>query len=89
MVIGTSAHQPQTYEIYNGVPIYYGLGNLYFDQTSWPGTERGIVLTNYFVGGELLQTKFTGTVYDEALQTRVMTPDEENFLLTRLQVARN
>ncbi len=53
MVVGTSAHQPQTYELYNGKPIYYGLGNLYFDQTSWPGTERGIILTHYFINGEL------------------------------------
>src|SRR5690606_10537666 len=46
MVVGSSAHQPQTYELYNGKPIYYGLGNLYFDQTRWPGTERGIILTH-------------------------------------------
>ncbi|HEU4606909.1 MAG TPA: CapA family protein, partial [Chitinophagaceae bacterium] len=49
MVVGTQAHQPQTYELYNGKPIYYGLGNLYFEQTQWPGTERGIILTHYFL----------------------------------------
>lgn len=88
MVVGSSAHQPQTYELYQGKPIYYGLGNTYFDQSSWPGTERGLVLTNYFVDGNLLQTKITGTVYDEALQTRVMTEDETTYLLTRLRNAR-
>lgn len=88
MVIGSSAHQPQTYELYNGKPIYYGLGNLYFEQTSWPGTERGIILTHYFSEGKLLQTKLTPTVYDKDLQTRVMTEAEANYLLTRLKTAR-
>lgn len=88
MVIGTQAHQPQTYELYQGKPIYYGLGNLYFDQTQWPGTERGVILTHYFVGGELVQTKLTPTVYGKELQTRVSGDDEALFLLRRLKAAR-
>lgn len=88
MVIGSSAHQPQTYEMYNGVPIYYGLGNMYFDQTSWPGTERGIILTHYFDGGRLLQTKLTPTVFGTELQPRPMTDEEAQYLLTRLSDAR-
>jgi poly-gamma-glutamate synthesis protein (capsule biosynthesis protein) len=88
MVVGTSAHQPQTYELYNGKPIYYGLGNLYFEQTDWPGTERSIILTHYFVGGKLLQTKLTPTVYDEKLQTRLSTDAEAAYLLQRLKDAR-
>lgn len=88
MVVGSSAHQPQTYELYNGKPIYYGLGNLYFEQTQWPGTERSIVLSHYYKDGALLQTKLTPTVYDDALQTRVATDEEANYLLTRLNEAR-
>lgn len=88
MVIGSSAHQPQTYERYKDKPIYYGLGNLYFEQTSWPGTERGIILTHYFKNGVLLQTKLTPTVYDADLQTRIMTDEEAAYLLTRLNSAR-
>ncbi|MDO8265821.1 MAG: CapA family protein, partial [Candidatus Saccharibacteria bacterium] len=88
MVVGSSAHQPQIYELYNGKPIYYGLGNLYFDQTSWPGTERGIILTHYFIGGKLIQTKLTPTVYDDELQTEVMSNQEAENFLERLQNAR-
>ncbi len=88
MVIGSSAHQPQTYEIYKGKPIYYGLGNLYFEQTQWPGTERGIILTHYFHNGKLLQTKLTPTVYGKEFQTRPMTSKEARYLLQRLQTAR-
>lgn len=88
MVIGSSAHQPQTYELYNGKPIYYGLGNLYFEQTQWPGTERGIILTHYFAGGKLLQTKLSPTVYDKDLQTHLMDSADADYLLNRLDDAR-
>ncbi len=88
MVIGSSAHQPQTYELYKGKPIYYGLGNLYFEQTQWPGTERGIILTHYFSEGKLMQTKLTPTVYGKDFQTRVMTDEESAYLLRRLRDAR-
>ncbi len=84
MVVGTQAHQPQTYELYAGKPIYYGLGNLFFDQTYWPGTERSLVLTHYFYNGKLIQTKVTPTVYDNNYQTRVMNTDEAEAYLTRL-----
>ena len=88
MVIGTQAHQPQTYEVYKGKPIYYGLGNLYFEQTQWPGTERGIILSHYFVDSKLLQTKLSLTVYDESLQTRLMNNTGAVYLLERLKTAR-
>ncbi len=88
MVVGTQAHQPQTFEWYNDKPIYYGLGNLYFDQTQWPGTERGIILTHYFTAGKLLQTQLSPTRFDKDLQTRLLEDDEATSLLERLHQAR-
>ena len=88
MVVGSSAHQPQYYEQYNGKSIYYGLGNLYFDQTQWTGTERGIILTHYFSSGKLLQTKLSPTSYDESLQTALMPNQQAESFLARLQAAR-
>jgi len=88
VVVGTSAHQPQTYETYNGGEIYYGLGNLFFDQTMWPGTTRGIILTHYFNNGKLLQTRFSPTVYDTDLQVRLMDEEESEWLIKRLNAAR-
>lgn len=85
MVVGTSAHQPQIFEKYKDGWIYYGLGNLYFDQVFWPGTQRGIVLSHYFNGGELLQTRLTPTIYEEDLITRKMTASETEYFLGRLQ----
>ncbi len=88
MVVGAQAHQPQTYEIYKGKPIYYGLGNLYFDQIQWPGTERGIILSHYFNAGKLLQTRLSPTVFGKELQTHLMANDDAENLLSRLQLAR-
>ncbi len=87
MVVGTQAHQPQTYEIYNGKPIFYGLGNLFFDQIYWPGTTRSLILTHYFVNGTYLQTRISPTVYDANFQPRLMTEEESLAFLTRLQNA--
>ncbi len=88
IVIGTQAHHPQTYENYRGVPIYYGLGNLYFDQVEWPDTERGMILTHYFAAGKLLQTKLSPTVFDTNLQTHLTTNDDASAFLQRLGAAR-
>ena len=84
MVVGTQAHQPQTYELYQGKPIYYGLGNLFFDQTYWPGTTRGYILTHYFLDGKYVQTKMSATVYDDTYQTRLMSAEAERSFFARL-----
>lgn len=82
MVVGTSAHQPQTFELYEDGVIYYGLGNLFFDQVWWPGTTRSLVLAHYFYDGKLLQTRVVPTVYDENMQTMIM--DNPEWYLQRL-----
>lgn len=84
MVVGTSAHQPQTYELYNGKPIYYGLGNLFFDQTMWPDTTKGYVLTHYFIDGKLVQTRISPTIYDTSYKTKLMDNASAEAFLSRL-----
>lgn len=84
MVVGTSAHQPQTYELYQGKPIYYGLGNLFFDQTMWPDTTKGYILTHYFKDGKLIQTRISPTIYDTSYQTTLMDNSAAEAFLSRL-----
>ena len=84
VVVGTSAHQPQTYELYGNGVIYYGLGNLFFDQAWWPGTTRSLVLAHYFYNGKLLQTKISPTAYDENYQTRLLDAETSEWFLNRL-----
>lgn len=88
MVVGTSAHQAQTYELYGNGVIYYGLGNLFFDQVWWPGTTRSLVLAHYFKDGKLLQTKIVPTVYDSAMQPKVMDEETRAWFLNRLMSVR-
>ena len=84
MVVGTSAHQPQTFELYGDGVIYYGLGNLFFDQVWWPGTTRSLILSHYFYKGKHLQTKVVPTVYDSAMQTKLMDEETTKWFLERL-----
>lgn len=84
VVVGTSAHQTQTFEVYGNGVIYYGLGNLFFDQVWWPGTTRSIVLSHYFYKSKLLQTKLVPTVYGDEMQPRLMDKETTVWFLNRL-----
>lgn len=88
VVVGTAAHQPQTYELYGDGVIYYGLGNLFFDQIWWPGTTRSLVLAHYFYNGSLLQTRIIPTVYDETMQVELMDTDTAEWFINRLNQVR-
>lgn len=88
VVVGTSAHQPQTFELYGNGTIYYGLGNLFFDQSSWPGTTRSLILVHYFYQNQLLQTRIVPTVYDSTYQTKLMEVSDASAFLKRLISAR-
>ena len=87
MVVGTSAHQPQTYELYQNKPIYYGLGNLFFDQIYWPDTTRSLILTHYFKNDKLLQTRISPTIYDNTFKPRLLDSTETQNFLARLLLA--
>lgn len=84
IVVGTAAHQPQTFERYGNGVIYYGLGNLFFDQVWWPGTTRSLILAHYFYGGKILQTKIVPTVYGDEMQTKLMDEETTKWYLDRL-----
>ena len=88
IVVGTQAHQPQTYELYNGKLIFYGLGNLFFDQTRWEGTKQGLILTHYLYNGKLIQTKLTTTYYKDDMQVYVTKGGERTYLLNLLKQGR-
>ena len=88
VVVGTSAHQPQTFEKYGNGVIYYGLGNLFFDQVWWPGTTRSLVLVHHIYNDKILQTEVVPTVYGNEMQTRLMDEESAKWFLDRLINAR-
>lgn len=88
VVVGTSAHQPQTFELYGNGVIYYGLGNLFFDQVWWPGTTRSLVLVHHFYKDKLLQTQIVPTVYGNEMQVGLMDGETAKWFLNRLMSVR-
>jgi len=89
IVIGTQAHQPQTYELYGDGVIYYGLGNLYFDQWNWIGTRQAMILTHYFDDGKYINTKLTPIYMDRSMQPDFATDAQADQLLKSLKTARD
>jgi len=88
IVVGTQAHQPQTYELYGEGVIFYGLGNLFFDQGIWIGTRQGLVLSHYVYEGKLLQSKLTPIYMEKDLMPRLATEEQGDLLLELLKDAR-
>jgi poly-gamma-glutamate synthesis protein (capsule biosynthesis protein) len=56
LVVGSHPHVVQNSETYKGVPIYYSLGNLIFDQNFSDATQNGLVLTGKFTSTGLSLT---------------------------------
>ncbi|MBQ9017931.1 CapA family protein [Candidatus Saccharibacteria bacterium] len=88
VVVGTSAHQPQTYELYGGGAIYYGLGNLFFDQYRWPGTTRSLILVHHIYNGKILQTEVRPTQYDGDFVPELLDAESSEAFLNRLKGSR-
>jgi poly-gamma-glutamate synthesis protein (capsule biosynthesis protein) len=89
IVVGTQAHQPQTYELYGEGIIFYGLGNLYFDQINWIGTRQGLVLSHYFYDGQYIQTKITPILMGNDFVPRIANEEQSELLMGLLKDARN
>lgn len=85
LVVGTQAHQPQIFENYQGKWIFYGLGNLFFDQSAWPGTSRSLVLSHYFYDGHYFQTRVRPTRYQTDHQPRFLDHASTLEFLARLR----
>ncbi len=88
IVIGSQAHQPQTYEIYNNKIIFYGTGNIFFDQIQWIGTRQGMIYTHYVYENELLQSRITTTLFDNDMRPYVTEGEDRELLLRLLRDAR-
>ena len=85
IVVGTQAHQPQTYEIYKGKPIFYGLGNLFFDQIYWIGTRQGLILKHYFYNGKYIQTRIITTLQSKDQKQHIVWDKDRTLLLKLLK----
>jgi hypothetical protein len=81
VVVGTQAHQPQAIEFYEGKPIFYGLGNLFFDQTWSAPTCQSLVVHLTVHDGRLLAIQLVPTTMGADCQPYVAPPAERDAIL--------
>lgn len=89
IVVGSQAHQPQTYELYKDGIIFYGTGNLFFDQYMWIGTRQGMILSHYIYDGVHIQSKITPIYTDRDLKPSIATQEQAKLLMKLLKDARD
>jgi hypothetical protein len=81
VVTGSQAHQPQAIAFHHGRPIFYGLGNLFFDQTWSDATRQGLVVRHWIYAGRLIASQLIPTVLEENCQPRLATAQEREAIL--------
>jgi hypothetical protein len=87
IVSGSQAHQPQTFEFYDGGFIHYGLGNLFFDQM-WSDDTRQEFIDRYVIyDGRLLGLDLLTAELEDWAQPRPMTAAERADFLGRMFAA--
>ena len=65
VVIGHHPHVPQGWEFYSGRPIFYSLGNFFFDmKSSHPQWNKGIALSISFAGSQIRSYKVIPIIKD-------------------------
>ena len=74
MVIGNHPHWAEGMEVYEGKPIWYGLGNFVFDQTWSNYTMEGITLELTFRGSDLVQARMRPHVILDKAQANFLDP---------------
>jgi poly-gamma-glutamate synthesis protein (capsule biosynthesis protein) len=84
IISGSQAHEPLGFELYNGVFIHYGLGNLFFDQMQSLENRQEFLDRHIFYDGRHISTQLlTALLYDYA-QPRPMEPGQRVEFLKRM-----
>lgn len=81
LVIGHHSHWVQQMEKYNGKYIFYGLGNLVFDQMWSAETQKGLVIKFTFSGKNLRQFELKPVKIEDYGQPRWMNEEESKEIL--------
>ena len=81
MVIGCHPHVVQSFENYNGHPIFYSLGNGIFDQYFSADTQEGLSV-GLIIDGQRTQVYFFPIKIEQS-QMRLMNAQERQKFLER------
>lgn len=88
LVIGHHPHVVQDREVYNGVPIFYSLGNFIFDQYFSPETQEGVgvgVVLQVDEGGVTIDRTELLPYYGTRSQVQLMTGERREEWLEWLE----
>lgn len=89
LVIGHHAHWIQKIEKYQGKYIFYGLGNLVFDQMWSDETQKGLTAKFTFAGKQLKQIELKPVQIDDYGQPRWMSDTEIKEVLKTIDLESN
>ncbi|MCE5329059.1 CapA family protein [bacterium] len=81
IVSGSQAHHPQAIEFYNNAAVFYGLGNLFFDQMYDDEVRQGIITKHIFYEGKYINTVLVTTMLEDYCQPRLTEENERLNIL--------
>jgi poly-gamma-glutamate capsule biosynthesis protein CapA/YwtB (metallophosphatase superfamily) len=87
LVVGAHSHWVQTFESYNGKPVFYGLGNFVFDQDWSRETTHGLALRvrlakpNGAASATLERIELLPVIIEQASTPRLTTESEGRTIL--------
>ncbi|NSW51623.1 MAG: CapA family protein [Anaerolineae bacterium] len=85
VIIGSQAHQPQTFDFSTPAFIHYGLGNLFFDQYNEGANYRDAFIDRLTVyENHLVNVSLTTTVFIDWAKPRLMDETERINFLNRI-----
>jgi poly-gamma-glutamate synthesis protein (capsule biosynthesis protein) len=87
IVSGSQAHHPQGFDFHNGAVIHWGLGNLFFDQSSTIGQRQGILDRYVIYDNRVLSLEVLTFIREHYAQPRPLTPAERADMLFALFTA--
>jgi poly-gamma-glutamate synthesis protein (capsule biosynthesis protein) len=87
LVLGAHPHWVQETERYQGVPIFYSLGNFVFDQMWSTETRQGVIATFAFAGSRVTDVQFTPVVIEDYNRPRIAAGADHEAVLRRMGVS--
>lgn len=73
VVTGSSGHRPEGMAFYKNKTIFYGLGNLFFDQMENLDTRQNVILRHTFYGKNLVSSELIPTLLFDYCQPQPVT----------------
>jgi len=84
VVTGSSGHRPEGMSFYHGGTIFYGLGNLFFDQMENLDTRQNVIVKHTFYGSTLVSTQLIPTLLYDYAQPRPVTGSDAQAIFDEI-----